>query len=163
MSFLNILVFIAQNSIDGFSIVFGLNRLFFENDFYWQILTTMFLHGNFTHLLMNMVVLYQLGSICVEWLGVKRFLLLYIGGGILTSLLSILFLYSFGYNHNLVGASGALCVIIGVIARNIPHYRKGLIVLLLIMSFVPLLMGANIGWYAHLIGFGIGWLYKTKR
>jgi membrane associated rhomboid family serine protease len=29
---------------------------------------------------------------------------------------------------------------------------------MLLISFVPLLMGMNIAWYAHLIGFGLGWL-----
>ena len=140
---------------------FGLNYLVFSG-LYWQVITTMFMHANFLHLLMNMAVLYQFGSILEERLGSVKFGLIYIIGGILTSLLSLLYTYFAAKNGimvNLVGASGAISVLLGFLAYVNPYMRNGLILAILVMSFVPMLAGINIGWYAHLFGFGIGYLY----
>ena len=49
--FLHYYVFYAPE----FSLIFGLNALFF-NGAWWQVLSTMFVHGSLVHLLMNMAV-----------------------------------------------------------------------------------------------------------
>lgn len=141
---------------DVFGMYFGLNELFFLGA-YWQLLTTMFLHGSLMHLLMNMAVLYQFGMILERYLGGFKFILLYMGGGIVTSLLSLSYL-AFA-NVNLVGASGAICVLLGFMANLDRYNRKGLFIAVILMSFAPLLLGVNIAWYAHIFGFGIGYLF----
>lgn len=158
-----VLGFLFQQFTKYDTVFFGLNRFFFEENFWWQPLSSMFMHGGLLHLGMNMAVLYQFGSLLENGLGVRRFLTLYLGGGVLTGILSIIFLYALGLNHVLVGASGAISVLIGLIARHDEYNRKGLIVAILVISFVPLLMGMNIAWYAHLFGFGVGWFWKIKR
>ncbi|NLC27378.1 MAG: rhomboid family intramembrane serine protease [Campylobacteraceae bacterium] len=159
---LAIIGFLLQQLTPYDTVFFGLNRFFFEKNFWWQPLTSMFMHGGLMHLGMNMVVLYQFGSLLERSLGAKRFAQLFIFGGILTSLLSIGFLYLLELNHVLVGASGAISVLIGLIAKHDEFNRKGLIVALLLISFVPLLGGMNIAWYAHLFGFGVGWLWRVR-
>ena len=154
---LNIFGFLLQGIFERDDLFFGLNRYFLEAGLFWQPLTSMFMHGNLTHLAMNMVVLFQFGTLLERVKGTRYFLLLYLTGGILTSLLSFVFMYVFGLNHVLVGASGALCVLLGWIAHKDPYNRKGLLVAVVIISFVPLLMGMNIAWYAHLIGVAVGW------
>ena len=138
-----------------FSIFFGLNELFFAGA-YWQILTSMFIHGSFMHILMNMIVLYQFGMILERYLGWIKFGILYIFGGVITGFLSL------GYlafeSVNLVGASGAISVLLGFLAYIDRFNRKGLIIVILIVSFAPLLIGVSVAWYAHLIGFGVGYL-----
>ncbi|MBR2917205.1 MAG: rhomboid family intramembrane serine protease [Campylobacter sp.] len=138
-----------------FGLFFGLNELFFAGA-YWQILSSMFIHGSFMHILMNMAVLYQFGSILERYLGWVKFGILYIIGGVITGLLSL------GYlafeSVNLVGASGAISVLLGFLAYIDRFNRKGLIIVILIVSFAPLLIGVSVAWYAHLIGFGVGYL-----
>ena len=138
-----------------FSIFFGLNELFFAGA-YWQILTSMFIHGSFMHILMNMIVLYQFGMILERYLGWIKFGILYIFGGVITGFLSL------GYlafeSVNLVGASWAISVLLGFLACIDKFNRKGLIIVILLVSFAPLLMGVSVAWYAHLIGFGVGYL-----
>ena len=138
-----------------FSIFFGLNELFFAGA-YWQILTSMFIHGSFMHILMNMIVLYQFGMILERYLGWIKFGILYIFGGVITGFLSL------GYlafeSVNLVGASGAISVLLGFLACIDKFNRKGLIIVILLVSFAPLLMRVSVAWYAHLIGFGVGYL-----
>jgi membrane associated rhomboid family serine protease len=59
---------------------------------------------------------------------------------------------------NLVGASGAISVLIGFLALKDIVNRKGLIIWILLISFAPLLLGLPIAWYAHIIGFLLGWI-----
>jgi len=160
---LNLIGFFLQGMIQRSDLFFGLNRYFFEAGLIWQPLSSMFMHGGLTHLAMNMVVLFQFGSMLEGARGTKFFLLLYLIGGLITSVLSFIFMYTLGMNHVLVGASGALSVLIGWIAFKDPMNRNGLIVAILLISFAPLLMGMNIAWYAHLIGFGIGWVWGKVR
>ena len=107
---------------------------------------------------MNMFDLYMLGNLIEYAKGAKTLHLLYFVGGILTSLLSFAFMYYAGFNHNLVGASGAISVLLGFIALIDTYQRKGIIIWILLISFAPLAVGMPVAWYAHLIGFGIGWI-----
>ncbi|MSN96831.1 rhomboid family intramembrane serine protease [Campylobacter sp. FMV-PI01] len=162
---LNFIIYILENFIlrdDAFMLYFGLNYLFF-NGFYWQILTTMFLHANLMHLIMNMAVLYQFGTILENHLGKVKFIFLCFVGGILTSLLSLSYTYYTFYSLktivNLVGASGMICVLLGFFSYLDIRLRKGLILSVLLISFVPILIGINVAWYAHIFGFIIGFLF----
>ena len=160
---LNIIGFFLQGLIERDDLFFGLNRYFLEAGLFWQPLTSMFMHGGLTHLAMNMVVLFQFGTLLENARGKGFFLSLYLIGGLLTSLFSFVFMYFLGLNHVLVGASGAISVLIGWIAYKDPFNRKGLIIAIMLISFAPLLLGMNIAWYAHLIGFGIGMLWGKIR
>ena len=156
---LNLLVFLYTQDNYELSIRYGLNTLYADQNYYWQPLTSMFMHANWTHLLMNMAVLFQFGMLLERELDAKgRYLLIYFVGGLITSFLSYVYISYLDPNVNLVGASGALSVLFGWFALKDPHLRGGLIVSMLLISFLPLLMGMNVAWYAHLIGFGIGWL-----
>lgn len=142
--FLNILCYFLI-SYDYYNIL-GLNILFF-NGAYWQLLSSMFLHGNLTHLILNMIVLFQFGRMLETYLGALCFIFIYFIGGLLCSLLSVFYVYFdfkyFGENINVIGASGAICVLMGFYAVIDKNSTKGLIVAILLMSFVPLLMGGK--------------------
>ncbi|MDR0467395.1 MAG: rhomboid family intramembrane serine protease, partial [Campylobacteraceae bacterium] len=114
--------------------------------------------GGLMHLFMNMAVLWQLGSVLENARGWLYFSLLYFLGGILTSLFTLIYIYNFNTHSNVVGASGAICVLIGWIAKKDPFSRKGLIIAVLLISFAPLLMGVNVAWFAHILGFAVGYL-----
>ncbi|ECP6317140.1 rhomboid family intramembrane serine protease [Campylobacter jejuni] len=163
--FLNILCYFLI-SYDYYNIL-GLNILFF-NGAYWQLLSSMFLHGNLTHLILNMIVLFQFGRILETYLGALRFIFIYFVGGLLCSLLSVFYVYFdfkyFGENINVIGASGAICVLMGFYAVLDKNSTKGLIVAILLMSFAPLLIGINVAWYGHIFGFMCGYiLAKIKE
>ncbi|QOG12884.1 rhomboid family intramembrane serine protease [Arcobacter sp. FWKO B] len=153
-----IFMYIVQTSMQHGTILLGMNIFFLEYDLWYQPLSSIFAHGGIFHLAMNMFVLYQFGTLLEEQKGKFTFAILYFIGGIVTSLVSFLFIYSLGLNHNLVGASGAICVLLGYVALYDRFNRKGILVWVLLISFAPLLIGMPIAWYAHLIGFAIGWL-----
>ena len=69
----------------------------------WTLVTYMFMHGGFTHILFNMLGLYFFGPRLEEELGGTRFLLLYFISGLMGAVLSFL-----TPNAAIIGASGAV-------------------------------------------------------
>jgi len=60
---------------------------------FWQLVTHMFMHGGFTHILFNMFALFIFGSVLEMYLGQQRFLFLYFSAGFGAAGLQILFSY----------------------------------------------------------------------
>lgn len=159
---LTIFMYIVQNTMNYGTLYMGLNSAFLQGLWY-QPLSTMFAHGGIGHLLMNMFVLYQFGNLVETYKGKGTLLVLYFVGGILTSLFSFGFMLLMQLNHNLIGASGAICVILGYVAFVDTYQRKGIVIWVLLISFAPLLLGLPVAWYAHLIGFALGWIIAMLR
>ncbi|MGB6329278.1 MAG: rhomboid family intramembrane serine protease [Halarcobacter sp.] len=160
---LTVLMYLFQTNISYGSLYLGLNMYFIEGGFFWQPLSSMFAHGGLGHLGMNMFVLYQFGNPIEKIFGKKGFTIVYLIGGLLTSLLSFAYIYFLDSQVNLVGASGAICVLMGFYAYFDKHQRKGIITWILIISVAPLLIGLPIAWYAHFIGLAIGLLLGVLR
>jgi membrane associated rhomboid family serine protease len=156
---LTILMYFIQTNMMYGSAYLGLNLNFTVNEFYWQPLSTIFAHGSLGHLLMNMFVLWQFGNLIERLIGARNFIFFYIFVGILTSLLSYAYIYFFDNNVNLVGASGAICALMGYIAYIDKTQRKGILIWVSLISVAPLLIGLPIAWYAHFIGLAIGFLF----
>ena len=154
----NIIMYAIQNSIEYGTLKFGLNIYFIKYELWYQPLSSMFVHGGIAHILMNMFMLFQFGNEIEKAIGKLRYLILYFVGGLLTSIGSFAYMFYSGNWANLVGASGAICVLIGFVALRDKFNRKGLIIWILLISFAPLLLGLPIAWYAHIIGFAIGWV-----
>ena len=79
---INGILFLADVVLARFGIdlsgMFGLH-FFMASDFRpWQLLTYMFMHGNFSHLFFNMFALWMFGATLENIWGPKRFLLFYI-------------------------------------------------------------------------------------
>src|SRR5574344_507032 len=157
--FVTVLAYIFQINIKSGSILMGLNLYFLVGGFYWQPLSSIFSHGGIAHLGMNMFVLWQFGNMLERFIGAKRFITLYLVTGILTSLLSFLYIFYVDVGVNLVGASGAICAILGFYAYFVKEERKGIVTWILLISVAPLLIGLPIAWYAHVIGLIVGFIY----
>lgn len=83
---INILVFIATYVLRGLNIdlndILGLH-FFLAPDFrIWQFFTYMFMHGGFTHILMNMFMLWMFGMVVENVWGPRKFLFYYIVCGV---------------------------------------------------------------------------------
>lgn len=99
---INVLVFLAQqpfhaNDLPYMEDLFGLHHIKTSLFKPWQIITHMFLHGSFMHLLANMFALWMFGSRLENLWGPKRFLTFYFLCGIgaaLIQLLSLLVQYN---------------------------------------------------------------------
>ena len=83
---INILVFVATYVFKGVNIdlndILGLH-FFLASDFHiWQFFTYMFMHGGFTHILMNMFMLWMFGMVVENVWGPRKFLFYYIVCGV---------------------------------------------------------------------------------
>jgi len=76
---------------------------------WWRLITAMFVHLGFAHIALNMVALILFGTAIEQRYGKARYLLLYLGSGVLGSAASL------AYSHSALsaGASGAIFGIIG--------------------------------------------------
>ena len=104
---LNVLAFVAYIIFSGMGI--DLNNLlglhfFLSNDFHlWQLVTYMFMHGGYMHILMNMFMLWMFGMVMENVWGSKKFLLYYmvtgIGAGLCQELAQYATYMAEGLNH----------------------------------------------------------------
>ncbi len=88
----------------------------------WQLITYQFLHGNFSHILFNMLALWMFGMEIEELWGPKRFLMFYlaagIGGGLVQLIMSALM---DGRAAPTIGASGAIFGVMIAFALMFPE------------------------------------------
>jgi membrane associated rhomboid family serine protease len=91
----------------------GLTDAGIKQGYFWEFLTCTFLHGGWVHLLANMFFLYFAGREVEALLGVRHFLAIYFGGGILGSVAQWL-ITPLPVNGPLIGASA--CVLAALIA-----------------------------------------------
>jgi membrane associated rhomboid family serine protease len=85
---------------------------------WWRLMTCTFLHGGLLHLGCNMFSLYSLGAFVEQAWGRWRMLVIYLVAGWAGSCLGV------QYAHSLVGASGAVCGLLGAVAVWFVLYRK---------------------------------------
>ncbi|WP_414049836.1 rhomboid family intramembrane serine protease [Macrococcus animalis] len=132
----------------------GLTHFNFVHGDYYRALTSMFLHFDFQHILFNMMSLYIMGKI-VEYLYHKwQYLIIYLGGGIFGNLVSL----AFDTTSISVGASGAICALMGAILAHIlfsGKFEKKFIAQIFIGSIIYLAISslfANVNNFAHFGG-----------
>ncbi|MDD5582878.1 MAG: rhomboid family intramembrane serine protease [Candidatus Marinimicrobia bacterium] len=148
---------------------------------YYPFITNMFLHGGWSHLILNMWSLLIFGPAVEDRLGTCHYLIFYFLVGIAASCAHAL------VNENSViptiGASGAIAGVIGCYVRKFPTSR---LVVLVPFFFIPLFYevpaivfsflwfltqiipgiinllipqdGGGIAWWAHIGGFVAGWI-----
>ncbi len=115
----------------------------------WQIITHMFMHGGFTHILFNMFGVYMFGSRLEQMWGAKRYLNFYIITGLGAALIHTLIQdYEItqgiiSVNQPTVGASGALFGVLVAFAMYWPNTE-------LYIMFIPVPIKAKylVGAYA---------------
>ena len=80
--------------------------LVWKKYFLWQLLTYMFLHGGFSHILFNLLALWMFGGELENYWGSKRFLFYFLFCGIGAGICTVVFTpYQF---IPVIGASGAI-------------------------------------------------------
>jgi membrane associated rhomboid family serine protease len=101
----------------------------------WQLLTSAFLHGGFSHLALNMFALWMFGRDCERVLGPARYLGLYLAAVLSASLLQLAVASLSGAAYPTVGASGGVFGVLLAFAMLYPNRR-------LMLLFPPIPMPA---------------------
>ena len=156
-----------------------------EGKYLWTFLTSMFMHGGFFHLFVNMFSLFFLGTFLQRILGQKRYLWFYLISGlfagiffVLASLIPVQF-FSADFDVFAVGASGALFGLIGLmmlLTPNLPVYimfipipikikyaAPGMLVLLWLISVTGNIPIGNTAHFGGLIAGLVYGLYLRNR
>lgn len=101
----------------------------------WTVVSYMFLHIDFWHIIGNMLWLYFLGQLFVEFIGERKLLTVYIAGGIAGALLYILFFNIFPVFKGVMpiskalGASASVMAIIIAVGTYVPNFSIRLLFL----------------------------------
>lgn len=193
---LNALVFIYQLSLSPkqlqlFFYEFGVVPFFLENSKVWEIrgvfdqlfpfVSSMFLHGGWTHIIGNMWILWIFGDNVQDRMGTFRFTVFYTLAGIASMYVHAI--TNAGSQVPAIGASGAIA---GVMGAYLVFYPRASVITLLPIFFyftvitVPAYVflfvwfglqflngtfslinpnaGGGIAWWAHVGGFAFGYL-----
>jgi membrane associated rhomboid family serine protease len=167
----NAAIFFLQIFIPRLATVLGLVPvLVLKKYYFWQLVTYMFLHGGFLHLIFNMFILWMFGSELEATWGRNMFLRYYFITGIGAGLVYVL--ARFNSVIPTIGASGAifgLLLAFGLTFPNryvylyffIPIKAKYLVLIFGAIEFFAAFAGAqdNIAHFAHLGGLLVGFLY----
>jgi membrane associated rhomboid family serine protease len=190
---LNVAVFLYEVSLDAFSAnhflaAYGLvpNRLEPAS-----VITYMFLHGGWLHLIGNMWFLWIFGDNVEDILGHGRYLLFYLACGVAAVLVHVAL--NPGSRVPTVGASGAIAGVMGAYLVKFPHAR--IVTLIFILVFITTVdvpaylilaywfviqlfsgvgsigfstaSGGGVAWFAHVGGFlagaGLILVLRTRR
>lgn len=136
---INILAFVATSILPGLKTVGGLH-FFLASDFHlYQLVTYMFLHANFTHILFNMFALWMFGCVIENVWGPRKFIFYYlscgIGAGLMQEVAQFIQFYitvsNGGYDNismilnswTTIGASGAVYAILMAFGMTFPNER----------------------------------------
>lgn len=140
-----------------------------------RLVTALFLHADWAHLLGNLVFLLIFGLPAEKTMGSWRFLLLFLLGGAIANLAAVISIAR--PDHIIIGASGAVSAVIGAYLALFPGAKLGVVLPLgVFLQFIrvpaPLLIGiwallqivftfigpafGAVAWSAHLAGFAFG-------
>jgi len=142
----------------------------------WTAVTSMFTHYDFTHILFNMWAFYFFGSTILRILGIGRFWIIYMTGGIVGSITYILIGDT---NSWVIGASGAVFALGGALALLRPQMKVvffpipvsvplwvGVLCNFTIITILAIVLNLNVAWQAHLgglvFGAAMGWFYRRR-
>ena len=139
----------------------------------WTIVTNMFIHSSFGHILANMLTLFFFGRYLSALVGEKKFLLIYFIGGLVGNMFWLLLAPS--PFHVGVGASGAVFAVGGALAVMRPKLRVFVFPIpapiplwvAVLGGFVIISLFPNIAWQAHLggllLGLIAGYVLKSRE
>lgn len=142
----------------------------------WTLVSSIFIHANFSHILFNMITLYFAGSFFVQYFTDRQLYMVYFIGGLVGNILYIL---SYNYfpvfaavkaSSYAVGASGAIMAVLVAIACKAPNYiinmwllgtikLKWIALILVIIDVFSIPGGNSGGHFAHLGGALFGCIY----
>ncbi|HIC97019.1 MAG TPA: rhomboid family intramembrane serine protease [Aquificaceae bacterium] len=174
------------NALDVFIANYGLVPVLVLERPY-TLITHMFLHGGWFHVIGNMWFLWVFGDNIEDKLGRFKYVLFYLTVGVLAALTQIAVGLLFGGGDvPMVGASGAVSGVLGAYLKLFPHARVlALVPIIFFLTFVelpallfigmwffiqlingvltlPLSGLGGVAWWAHIGGFVAGYMLIDK-
>jgi membrane associated rhomboid family serine protease len=136
---MNVLIFLYQffmppEQQEAFVLKYGSipNEILHGQD-YFTILTSMFLHGGWMHLIGNMLFLWVFADNIEATIGYPKFILFYLLGGVAATFTHAIL--SPGSNIPCVGASGAISAVLGAYIVMFPKSQVKVLFVVLLSTF----------------------------
>ncbi len=161
----NVIAGIMCIGVDNYSRTGGLNYEYVKlNKEYGRLLSSMFLHSGFDHLVGNMFALFMFGSTVEKKLGSLRMTIIYFVSGIVSGLISMNLSHVMDPSrmHFSIGASGAVfgvmcaAVFLSVMGSKKASRRDMIIAIVLVVIYAIYTYEENIDIYAHIGGAVVG-------
>lgn len=153
----------------------------------WGIFTYMFVHEGLGHIFWNMIVLYWVGQLIMEYIGAKKLINIYLLGGLFSIIFMSVILNGMQWIYHTIGkpidlitpysfalgASGSINACLVAIATLIPEYTiyliligpvrlKYLAIVVVILSLINIPNGNAGGEIAHIGGALFGFIYTRQ-
>jgi len=119
------------------------------------LLTSMFLHGSWSHILGNMLFLWVFGPEIEDAMGAGRYLGFYLVGGVVAMLAQVLVIPSSPVPN--LGASGAIAAVMGAFLITYPRDRiKSVLIIFLFVrvTFIPAALLIGVWFLMQLLNLG---------
>jgi rhomboid protease GluP len=121
--------------------------------YYWQIFTSLFVHFDISHILLNMIGLFYFGKLNEAQFSNRQFYAIYFGSGLLGNIAS---LYLLPMDVQSGGASGAIFGLLGsYVATSREARNLGLALVYAAVVFISS-SGPGVNIFAHLFGLVTG-------
>lgn len=134
----------------------GVNLYIMQGE-WWRLVTPIFLHASFAHMLFNSFSLVIFGPPLEQMFGKIRFFILYLSTGIIANIATFI-LKPLTYIH--VGSSGAIFGLFGIYIAIIlfrkelmSYNNKQVVITILALGFIMTFLQPNINVTAHMMGF----------
>ena len=124
---------------------------------YMTLLTSMFMHGGWMHLLGNMLFLWIFGDNLENVMGRIRYLIFYLVTGLIASLSHVFATFAFGDNPFIpsLGASGAISGVMGGYLVLFPK-RQVRVIIMRMLTSVPAIVAVGLWFVLQLVqAFGV--------
>jgi rhomboid protease GluP len=170
---INLILYILTIPSDLKEIIFAYGLSFnyaIGNGEWWRVLTSVFIHADFFHVLFNMFSLFLFGPELEKIAGKARFLTIYLLAGIFGNVLTFAIQNSF---YASLGASGAIYGILGAFAALVYYTRhtmpqlKQIIMPIIIIGVIITFLQPGINITSHLGGLAtgivLGLIYFTPK
>ena len=185
---INVILFLASTTLNlqGIDLnnILGLHHWKSNSFETWQIISHMFMHGNFTHLFFNMFAVWMFGTQLENLWGSKRFLKYYLLTGLGAAILHFVIFHFFELQNNMyrdfliekhtvIGASGCLFGLLVAFGLLFPNTKLFFLLIpfpikakcfVIIYGLAELYYGLqnnpndNVAHFAHLGGMLFGWI-----
>jgi membrane associated rhomboid family serine protease len=119
------------------------------------LLTSMFMHGGWLHIIGNMIYLWAFGPEIEEAMGSFRFLVFYLAGGLMAMMAQVLADPS--SSIPVLGASGAIAAVMGAFIVTFPRDRIRTVLFFLIffrVTYIPAVLLIGFWFLMQVLDFG---------
>ncbi|MGD2033991.1 MAG: rhomboid family intramembrane serine protease [Bacteroidales bacterium] len=143
----------------------------------WSLLTYMFLHWNFLHILFNLLALFWFGRIFLRYLAERQLYTTYLLGGLSGAALYLISYNVFpgldAHNAQVLGASASVVAILLAISAYAPNYTvylpligpvkiKYIAIVIVVLDFVRVASENAGGFIAHIGGAAYGYIFALQ-